>query len=475
VIPETDFPNQFDADVLIAGAGPSGAICAHYLAQAGRKVLLIDAETFPREKICGGFVSPIGLQELTKIGASDKPAFLNANIIRCAAVHIDGEKLITDSIPVLDGLVNYGRVFTRTELDTLVLNAAIGEGAEFIPSCRFEKYSVTEDGVQVNCKSGESERTFRVRMLIGADGTNSKVARQLSGKKPNTSKRIIAVRAFFEGVNCTVDQAELYFTSGSFPGYYWYFPLGTDKANAGVGMSLEYFPKIDKSLKELLLEVMEHDPSLKANMGEGKPLGQIEGWPLAIYDPQAELVGDRVLLTGDAAGLINSINGEGIQYALQSGRWAAETVEDCLKRNDLRKRSLRQFDRKIRREIGLDMSLSNLVLQFIRNRYFNPLWMETLQVFIRRALVDKRYAGIAGGVLAGMVPTKMAISPFFIWKTFVQVMADIFKSPKRFLTFILNCFVFPVKIIGSMFRSPGEYANWISGLIRDTVSVLRLL
>jgi menaquinone-9 beta-reductase len=465
----------YDADVLIAGAGPSGSICAYYLAQAGKKVILIDSEEFPREKICGGFVSPVGINELINIGIGDQPGFQTSNVITCAAVHIDGQKLITDNIPDLDGMVNYGRVFQRTVLDNLVLEAARKQGVTIITSCKLENYTVSPDKVIVACKSGDEERTFTVRMIIGADGSNSTVARIMNGKRPDPAHRIVAVRVYFENIRCTPNQAELYFSSGSFPGYYWFFPMGPTSANVGVGMSLENFPREETNLKTLLHEVLANDAALNANTGDGIMVGKIEGWPLSIYNPEAVIVKDRILLTGDAAGLINSINGEGIQYALQSGRWAAESVIECLSKNDLSARSLRSFDRKVRKEIGYDMSLSNLVLQFIRNRNFNPFWMEVLKIFIEQAKVDDRYTTIAGGILAGMVPTKEAISPYFIWKTGIRVTRTIFRRPFTIFNILFVSVKFGFAITAGIFKQWKEYRKWLKGLAKGAFLSLKLV
>src|ERR1035437_6662931 len=104
---------KYDADVLIVGGGPSGSICAYYLAKEGKKVILIDSESFPRDKICGDFVSPVGLNELKAIGICDFDDFEKTNMITGATVYIDGVPMITKNLPKIEGLPNYGRVIPR--------------------------------------------------------------------------------------------------------------------------------------------------------------------------------------------------------------------------------------------------------------------------------------------------------------------------------------------------------------------------
>ena len=418
-------------------------------------------------------MSPIGIKELMDIGIGELSDFQKTNVITCATVYIDGNQLITKNIPTVPGMVNYGRVIPRITLDNLILEAARKQGVEIITPCKLKHYTVHENKVTVDCSQDDKELTFSVKLLIGADGSNSTVARIMNGKKPDPEHRIVAVRAYAENVNCIPNQAELYFTSKSFPGYYWFFPTGPTTANLGVGMMLENFPKTEINLKELLLDILENDVALKAKIGNGK-LDKIEGWPLSIYNPDATIVKDRILLTGDAAGLINSINGEGIQYALQSGRWAAESVITCLSSDDVSAEALKIFDLRVRREIGFDMSLSNLVLQFIRNRNLNPLWMKVLKIFIAEAKKEERYTTICGGILAGMVPVNKAISFYFIRKTIAQAMVTAFRGPFGIFKFIKHAYIFGWIVISQSFKQRREYWIWMKGIKKAVFASISL-
>jgi len=408
------------------------------------------------------------------IGVADLIEFQKTNIITSAAVYIDGNQLITKNIPNVEGMLNYGRVIPRAILDSLILEAARKKGAEIITPCKLKHYTVYEDKVIVECMRENENTTFSVKLLVGADGSNSTVARIMNGKNISPENRIVAVRAYYENVNCIPNQAELYFSSKSFPGYYWFFPTGPSTANLGVGMMLESFPKKEINLKKLLTDLIESDLSLKTKIGDGKLVDKIAGWPLSIYNPDAFIVKDRILLTGDAAGLVNSINGEGIQYALQSGRWAAESLITCLSSNNLNAEALKIFDLKVRREIGYDMSLSNLVLQFIRNRNFNPLWIKLLRIFIAQAKNDEKYMTIAGGILAGMVPINRAISFYFIWKSIFQAVTIAFNAPLGIFIFIKKSIFFLCVVLSQAFKQRNEYWNWITGIRKAAFSSISL-
>jgi hypothetical protein len=191
-----------------------------------------------------------------------------------------------------------------------------------------------------------------------------------------------------------------------------------------------------------------------------------------------------VLLTGDAAGLINSLNGEGIQYALLSGRWAAETLIDCFASNGHTYAALQKYEQTIKQQVGYDMCLSNMVIQFIRNRNLNPLWLNLLEVMTAKAAKDEYYATIAGGILAGLVPASEAVSVSFIGKSVMQGLATMAASgidtvkggPVHIAGQGLRAAGFALSQLSSILQQPQAYINWTKGLIntgsdyRDTCS-----
>lgn len=465
---------KYDADVIIVGGGPSGSVCAYYLAKAGVKVMLIDSKNFPRDKICGDFVSPIGLNELKKIGIWELDGFENTNLIFGATVFINGEPLITNKLPFIKGLPNYGRVIPRVILDNWIVEAAKKQGAEIITPCKLKHYSVNDNHVMITCDHDGIEKHFIAKLLIGADGSNSKVSRILNGNKLNPENKIVAVRAYFENLDCKSTHAELFFSSKCFPGYYWFFPTSATTANVGIGMMLESFPKEEKNLQTLLIDMIENDLSFRAKLGKGKIVDKIVGFPLSIYNPRATLVKDRVLLVGDAAGLVHAINGEGMQYAMQSGRWAAESIIKCLSLNDLSAKSLKIYEIKVHREIGFDMGVANIVMQFIRNRNLNPLWLKLLEIMIAQAKWDDRYANIAGGILSGMIPTSTALKFYFVRKSLFRGMIISFSGTFGFFRFLKNTTVFIVSSLSLALKQKKEHWRWIKNIFKAVLATICL-
>jgi hypothetical protein len=207
--------------------------------------------------------------------------------------------------------------------------------------------------------------------------------------------------------------------------------------------------------------------------------GKIVGWPLSTYNPEAAVIADRVLLTGDAAGLINSLNGEGIQYALLGGRWAAESLILCLQQEVYSKAALSGYVDKIKARLGLDMTISNLVIQVIRNRNLNQVWLKLLAYMSEKANTDEDYANTAGGILAGLLPSQAALTPAFIGKSVQQVVSSMIaevagparQNPLSLPATGIRLSAYTLAQFGNAFRQRKEYWEWSKGIAERGVQV----
>ena len=406
-----------DADIAIVGAGPAGAAAACHLARRGYSVLLFDQSQFPRDKVCGDFVGPAALIELEHLDLLSLPVFQEANQIRQAALYLDGTRLIGRPVPDFPSLPDHGLCIPRAVLDNVILDAAIASGARLQDKTRVTGYKVESGCVVVSIRHGSEDQHLRVRLLVGADGSSSLISRILRGGSPPKRDRIVAVRAYYENVDGPQEQADLYFSSSTFPGYCWLFPTGGTSANVGVGTLLETWPPTKQQLSQVLTDVINSDAAIRFRLSTARMVGKIVGWPLATFNPNLAMAGDRVVLIGDAAGLINPLNGEGIQYALQSARWLAETMNESLQRDYLTVTDLAPYVARVHHELRYDMALARLIIDVISNRTLNPLWLQVLRTIAQRATLDGEYARRAGAILAGMVPAREALSFRILWGT----------------------------------------------------------
>jgi menaquinone-9 beta-reductase len=469
-------PAKVDADVVVVGGGPAGASAAARLAAGGARVIVMDQRSFPRDKVCGDFVGPAAIVELEALGITTRPDYAASNIIRGAALFLDGRELIRRRLPEVENLPSYGRCIPRMQLDQWLLDAARDAGAQIMLGARVHGFDVANDAIVVHAESSGEPLRLRARLLIGADGSGSIVARELRGEGPADENRIIAVRAYYEGVTGPEDRCDLYFSAESFPGYYWLFPTGAGEANVGVGMVLETLPPTTDHLRDLLLALVARDSALSARLAGARLRGKVVGWPLTTYDARLPVVGERVLLTGDAAGFINPLNGEGIQYALISGRWAAESALESLTNDDFTEARLAGYADRAARELRYDMALASLIVQFIRNRHLNQVWLEALKIISARARIDDEYARITGGILAGLTPARQALSVKVLGCTLDQALYSTLlgtawtalEGPTNLARKGVGIAHATASVASILLTNPIALADWIVGLVRQS-------
>jgi len=409
---------QIDADIAIVGAGPAGAAAACHFGRAGFRVVLFDQRRFPRDKVCGDFVGPAALEELDQLGLMSQEIFRHATKIRNGALYINGESVVARPFPRIGNLRDYGLCLPRVLLDEAIVNAAVSSGALLIEEARVEGYESDKTGVTVFYQRGDCHNCLRVRFLIGADGSSSRISRILRGGKAPTRDRIVAVRAYFEGVCGPKDQGDLYINSRFFPGYYWLFPTGSGTANVGIGMPLESWTATKhQQMGEVLRNMIEFDSAIHSRLAHAKVRDKIVGWPLVTYNPRLPIVANRVVLIGDAAGLINPLSGEGIQYALRSARWCAETLLGAVYGDTVSLLELLPFARRVQAEMRYDMALSRFIIDLASYRFLNPLWLSALAVIAKRASTNADYYELAAGLFTGIVGAREFLAPPFLWST----------------------------------------------------------
>lgn len=470
---------QINTDVIIVGGGPAGSSAAYHMRVAGINVIIIDRHCFPRDKVCGDFISPTALIELQKMGVTHLEEFAGTNVIRSAALHIDGREVISTLFPNIQGLPSYGRVIPRTVLDEWLLNKAREVGADVLQGHVVKRFGLEDNHVLLSAENSNGQIELRSRLLIGADGSNSLIAHQLCDQSVGRLSKIFAVRAYSEGTEGPPDRADLFFSADTFPGYYWFFPTGQHTANVGLGILTDSFPSVQYHLRTLMERVVRDDKALARRLKNAKIVGKIAGWPLHTYTSSFPLVGNRVILIGDAAGLINPINGEGIQYALLSGRLAAGIAKRALAIDDFSEEVLGEYARSIDLAIRSDMALPNLIISSIRNRSLNPLWIKALKTIATRARLDTDYAKITGGILLGSVSSNEAFNPAIIIGTIEQALLsfgfetllNLPDAPNYLAKTVLDTGRVGFGFFYDMLMQPNEFLRWGNGIVDNIAEV----
>ncbi|HET8615874.1 MAG TPA: geranylgeranyl reductase family protein [Actinomycetales bacterium] len=314
-----------DAEVLVVGAGPAGSAAAAWAARAGFDVVLADKASFPRDKACGDGLTPRAVAELTRLGLGD---WLRGRAVswglRAAGF---GQELY---LPWPGGsLPAYGSAVPRTELDATIRQVALESGAAPFDDARAVDVERSGDRVSaVVFEHGGRRVTVRCRWLVVADGVRSQLGRVLGRQWHRETAYGVAIRAYAKSARSDdpwiSSHLELRSPEGDLlSGYGWVFPLGDGEVNIGVGTLATVRRPADVQLKALLdvyadarRDDWQLDGGVRASSSALLPMG---GAVSGVAGPNWGMV-------GDAAGCVNPLNGEGIDYGLETGRLIAGLV-----------------------------------------------------------------------------------------------------------------------------------------------------
>jgi len=392
------------ADVVIIGAGPGGSSAAYWLARRGLDVRLLDKSEFPRDKTCGDGIAPRSLAALDRMGLLAK---LNTPRFTAARAFGPGGRQMCASMGIRGShYPQYSLVIRRAEFDDAVRRHAIDAGAAF--SGGFNVQSVLNAGERVVVSGQRSGRmeVIEARLAIVAVGANMALLKSI-GILKRVPQMILAARAYFEGLDPKDDLLDFYFNDVIRPGYGWIFPLGDGTANVGAGFLSKRGRKT--TTREALDFFLERNAAARERLNGAQRIGPVKGYPLRIDFATAPTFGDRTLLVGEAAGLVNPLTGEGIDFALESGEIAAEFAADALPRGDLSRRALRGYDRLLRQKFQSIF----VATTWLRRLYLNP---PVLRLLMDRAARRPELAELIGGVVTATVDPRVGLNPATILK-----------------------------------------------------------
>lgn len=354
-------------DVIIAGAGPAGSACAIKLAKSGLKVALLDKASFPRDKTCGDALSVDVINQLSMLSDELPAEFTELqNKIPSYGVKIFSPDHNHVDIPfIYKGKKSCGFISPRMSFDNLLFQQVKKyENIEVFENCNILSTEVTDERAIAKTSKG----TFSAEMIVGADGAHSIVNKNLGKIEVDKKHYSAGLRVYYENVKQFHDEnyIELHFFKDILPGYLWIFPLADNKANIGIGMLSSHVSKYKVNLKDTLTKLLKTHPHLAERFKDAKPLETIKGYGLPLGSKKRNISGERFLLTGDAAALIDPFSGEGIANAIRSGRVAAEHIENCFKANSFSAEFNKAYDREIYRRMWKEFKISRTLQNVVR-------------------------------------------------------------------------------------------------------------
>lgn len=395
-------------DAVIVGAGPGGATAATCMAQAGLRVLLLDKAAFPRDKVCGDAISGKSVDVLRRLDLLE--AVTQVPQVGSWGVTFGGPYGDTVAIPftkMLDQPVPPGFVCARTVFDHVLFEKAAASGAEVWTEAAVEKVTYEPDGVTVTVNRAGHKTAVRGALVVGADGAYSVVARSLGMDQLNEAHYCAGVRAYYEGVTGfhARNHVELHFTSAAIPGYFWIFPMADGRANVGVGMLSKKIKKRGVRLKHLLDEMVAH-PYFRERFTHARRVGPVKGWGLPLGSKPRPMAGDRWLLVGDAASLIDPFTGEGIGNAMVSGEQAAVWTARARAQQDYSAAFLKGYEKSVLQYLGGELRISHGMQRLVN-------WQGLLNLVIRKAARSEELADAISCMFDDEAQRRQLLSPMF--------------------------------------------------------------
>jgi menaquinone-9 beta-reductase len=364
------------ADVVVVGAGPGGATAATWLARSGHDVLLIEKDRFPRDKVCGDGLTPRVVQELLLLGLVDEAHGRPEGWATQRGLRIHGGHTVMDlPWPELDDWPNWGATATRLIFDETLARLAVKDGATLWEGATVTdllwRNPRTQDRVAGVVWRDEEGATGEVRapVVIASDGASSKLGIAAGLHRRADRPMAVAARTYFRSPRADDDWISSYLDlrdgdGDLLSGYGWIFPLADGTLNVGLGLLDTSKDFRSVSYRRLLTSWSQ---GLAGEWGTtpDAQVGRIASGPIPMGFNRTPLHHKGLLLVGDSGGMVNPFNGEGISYAMEAARLAADVVDRALTAR--RTAALDLYDRELRHRWGGYYTLGKVFAELVGN------------------------------------------------------------------------------------------------------------
>ncbi len=402
---------RINTDIIIAGAGPAGATMALMLADSGVGVTLVDKDRFPRDKICGDALSGKSVKVLERMPGGIFERFLEEiPSTPCSGIRFISPEMVAVDVPFVPGSSGApsGFLCRRRDFDGFL----VSQVSRF-PSIRLlqgERISNVSCGPEsVTAKTERYELTGK--MIAAADGVHSTVRNLLGLPKQPGSDRCTGIRAYFEGVEGFPpgNYLELFYLKELLPSYFWIFPEVEGRCNAGLAMMQDDISENRINLGSLFNAIVSNHPVIGPRFANARMAGRAEAHALPLGMRPGPRSGDRYLLLGDAASLVDPFTGEGIGNAMAGGEVAARVVRECYIKNDFSAAALKAYDIQLDRRIGGELRTSATLQRWAGSpRLFNAVIRKAARNNAFRDLISAAFSDhqLRGKIVSPLSLTK---------------------------------------------------------------------
>lgn len=365
-----------EADAIVVGAGPAGSATAVHLARRGLTVALLEKSEFPRDKVCGDGLTPRATRQLIRLGidTSEANGWLHNKGLRIYGGRVQPFEM---PWPELADFPNYGLVRPRADFDDMLAKHAVASGAQMFENTNVIGPIIDDASGRIVGVRAKDGREFRAPLVVAADGNSARLAIAMGLNKKDNRPMGVAVRTYYNSPRHDDDYLESWLElwdgkpgeSNLLPGYGWVFGMGDGTCNVGLGMlnTSSAFGKTD--YKALLKAWLYNTPEEWGFRDENMTM-PVKGAALPMAFNRQPAYSKGLVLVGDAGGMVNPFNGEGIAYAMESAELAADAISEAHYRGvgtTAAERALQGYPTQLKASLGGYYRLGTIFVKLIGN------------------------------------------------------------------------------------------------------------
>jgi flavin-dependent dehydrogenase len=401
-------------DIIIIGGGPAGASAALFLEKKGYHITLLDQARFPRDKICGEFVSPAADDIFAELGILESIEALNPKRLSGVALSAYESSFLKVPYPLSpNGKTMTSLSMERSILDNLMVDHVRKSRVELMEGVKVTDLLFEDNNVCGVKGHDESKKRLNIRakLVIDAGGKNSISLRRLNLKKKSFGRGKVALAAHWKGFKA---DSQYCYMHVSHPGYTGIAPVGSDKVNVVLVVNKNNLVK--QNVDEFFIKIVLGNQLRRKFLADCFPIEKVRIIDSLSYSVKKPKCGG-LLLVGDATGFIDPFTGEGIYLSLRSSQLAAEVTESAFNQSNFSNRNLATYDYLRRKEFQKKVILSKLLQRLI----YSPFCCDRV---IKMFATQKELSSLLVGVIGDYIPAERVVCCDY----FIRILSGLIKQ-----------------------------------------------
>lgn len=396
-------------DVVIVGAGPAGSTLATLLARQGWNIALLDRAVFPRDKSCAEALSPAVNLILERLGLLDALVQLPHERVRGFRIYTEGGRCVqatfANAARPANHLLGYGVSIDRYHFDHMLVRAAEDAGADFCCGQRVIDVGLSEERLyrQITIQSDHHRATIAARLVVGADGVHSLIARRTGLHTAARGPQVLSFVAHLRNVRGMTDYSEMHVGRGLYSGI---GAIGGDLTNVSLVVPLAEGATIGGRVWDYMRRRLHQHPGIQHRLDSAELDRPVLAVGSLCTHPR-RVSGDRLLLAGDAAGYYDPFTGEGVFRAMRGAELAAYVIHHRLEKDELSADALRAYDRLLARTFA-----GHHLVEAIVHHVVNHQWL--IERAASRLAGRTAAADLLIGVLGDYVSPSRVLTPCYL-------------------------------------------------------------